>query len=200
MAIIYVDMDSVLCDFVSHALATHGREEVKITTWNIEEQLGITAEMFQKPIQKKGAGFWRAIPEFPWWKKVIDLARQHSDEMFICSSPHVFEESETGKRKWIRDRLGKSFGNFVFTNHKRLLANPTTILIDDSEKNCKEFQEAGGTSICFPQLWNSAREHCGNEIPYLERQLKNAVEKIKAYEDWKHVTDYEEAGDEEEDD
>lgn len=192
------DMDGCLCDFVSHALATHGRKEVKITTWNIEDHLGITAEMFQEPIQKRGAGWWRQIPELPWYKDVIRLSKKHSDEMFICSSPHVFEESETGKRKWVRDRLGKSFDNFVFTNHKHLLASPTTILIDDSEKNCAAFDERDGISILFPAAWNRLGE-MKNPIPYLERQLEDAAKKIRAYEDWKHHTSEIESLNEEED-
>lgn len=192
-------MDGVCCSFTDHALFTHKREEVKIVHWDIESQLGITKKQFQKPINDAGESWWSSVPELPHFRRIVNLANHYFDEVYFLSSPSDYRGACEGKRIWLQRRLGKEFNNFIFTQHKHACAKPDSVLIDDNEENCKRFSEEEGLSICFPQPWNSAREHCGNEIPYLERQLENAVKKIKAYEDWKYHTSEIERLSEEED-
>lgn len=189
MAIIFLDMDGVFCSFVDHALKTHGREEVKITHWNIEEQLGLTTEQFQKPINKAGASWWRSSPELQHWKDIWRLANKMFDEVFFLSSPLGYQGAETGKKKWLQDRLGKDFDRHIFTTHKHVCAKPNSVLVDDSDKNCEAFIKAGGHAVCFPQPWSSTKEHTHDPIPYLERQLEDALKKIRSYEDWQAAFD-----------
>lgn len=191
MSIIYVDLDGVCSDFVSHALASHGREEVAIKHWNIEEHLGLTTKQFQKPINKGGASWWRSMPELPHWKKIWTLANNLFDEAYFLSSPAMYSHAEAGKKQWLSDRLGDNFDKHIFTNYKHNCAREDKVLVDDSEKNCEAFEEHGGTSILFPAAWNRLGE-MKNPIPYLERQLEDVLEKIRAYEDWKQVSCYEE--------
>jgi FMN phosphatase YigB (HAD superfamily) len=61
-------------------------------------------------------------------------------------------EAKDDKIKWIVDYIGNIPYNIVYSNEKKMYAiNQNYILIDDSAKNIKEWEEAGGTGIYFEE-------------------------------------------------
>jgi hypothetical protein len=57
------------------------------------------------------------------------------------------------------------------TPHKRLLAAPGRLLIDDNEENCRAFARAGGRSFLFPALHNRLHEYSRNPLEYVRAEL-----------------------------
>ena len=91
-------------------------------------------------------------------------------------SPH----SVTGKTQWFQDQFGEDFNDFVFTRQKELLARvPDSVLIDDSLENVNSFNEAGGTAILFPQVWNGNKRP-DDPVAYVVYQLENLAAARKA--------------------
>lgn len=184
--VILLDMDGPVCSFVDHALATHGKQGTKITSWDIETHIGMSVEKFREPIIKAGASWWRAIPELPWWRELFDLAKRESDEVFFATSPALFSAAPIGKAEWLRDRLGEEFDDFVFTKHKHLLAGPGKVLIDDSEDNVRKFNQHGGHGILFPAAWNHLGE-MNDPVSYIEEEIKKTKRKMRDREEWSEL-------------
>ena len=176
-----LDMDGVLADFVLHALKTHGREEVYVKSWEIEKCLGMSIDQFQNPINRLGKSWWRSMPELPWWKDVVRLAKKHDPEFFFLSSPSVFRGAWEGKRQWVQDRLGKDFKRIVLTEEKHHVASRGKVLVDDSELHIEAWEKHGGIGILFPSPWNSLKDivKSHEKISYLEGELESAAQKAK---------------------
>lgn len=156
-----LDMDGVLFNFVQSTidllnkdLGCHIKHE-DIKDWNIHKAFGLTAGDMWKRIDNEGPDFWANLELYPWAKELVSMLEHIlGDNIYFCSSPSMSPWCLLGKRQSIIKHFPKYNTKFVFTNHKQLLANKDTILIDDSLKNCAKFEDAGGVPILFGQPWN----------------------------------------------
>lgn len=175
--IIYLDMDGVVSDFVGWSLSIHDRKDAEVTSWDIESALGMTQKEFHAPMVALGSNWWRLMPPFEWRNNLYLFCLSLSRDTFFLTSPSEFKDAPLGKWLWLEDWLGRGFDKFIFTNHKRLLAGPNAILVDDSERNVDQFNEAGGTGILFPTKYNRGGER-NDTVDYICGEIFEAVTRI----------------------
>ena len=136
---IYCDLDEVLVDFMRGANAAVGGDFVKMDK----------DERWNKVNQTKG--FWANLG----WKP--NAKRLHS--FIIKYNPHVLSAytgcdptSKVGKMKWLKKNANFKRGNIhlVLRSQKKDFATTDekpNILIDDYDKNIREWEAKGGIGI-----------------------------------------------------
>lgn len=192
---IFIDMDQVLVDFHTGVCDLFGVEVEDVVAawplgeWSILEPLSkvvgsdISLELFWQVIHSRGPQFWTGLKALPWMQELIKLVEEFCDEWLILSSPSEDHSSHAGKQIWLtrEQHFGKRFNRFALTPHKYLFAYPGSLLIDDKEENCENFEyspngdgtyrKTGAQSILFPGRHNS--NHTETEpIYYVRRQLE----------------------------
>lgn len=146
---IYCDLDGVLVDFITKAVAIAG--------FSPEAKKGEPAEKllrrdFWKAIEKHvkaGKPFFADMDPLPDAMTLWDYIKPH--DPIICSATgHVI--GATGeKREWVRRHLGHETANGAKlvrdAKMKAQFAAPSHILIDDRHKAIDPWVEAGGIGI-----------------------------------------------------
>ena len=134
---IYVDMDGVLVDFDG------GYEKLTGMTTREADKKG--PEFFWKPISKAGAKWWITLNWMPDGKQLWDYVKKYNPE--LLSAPSREEASKMGKRIWVKRELPGAKLILRSADKKQEFASPTSILIDDREKNIEQWKAAGGIGI-----------------------------------------------------
>ena len=140
---IYLDMDGVLFDFVK----------------NIEKTTGLTIDQWTKLGRKErwdpiiaNKKFWSDGPWLNEGKKLFNFVKKYQPHILSAYVEHAHDPNcIPGKRKWAMRNTGIPSNkiNLVMRSQKKNYASPGSILIDDYEKNTKEFTARGGTGITF---------------------------------------------------
>lgn len=150
---IYLDMDGVIADFMGHAVTVLGRD-YRDEYWN-----GKSKER-AKMIEDTGT-FWHHIPLLPDALELIEHLKPH--DLHIMSAYAKWDKnSQEGKKYWLSNHMSflpEKNVNLVLRHQKQFYAthkyNGTpNVLIDDYEKNVKEWIARGGIGI----VHTSARE------------------------------------------
>jgi len=170
---ILIDLDDVLADFTTQALAAHGTTTEKLLSqtphlsseWSLARRLGLSLEQFWEPIDSRGFSFWYNLPLLPWAKHLIETVWVLDPKFLIVSSPHGYESPASpdrlacynGKLEWVNKHFGSHFvcDHLILTSQKHRFANPHTFLIDDCPTNIHKFVAAEGQGILFPTPFNS---------------------------------------------
>lgn len=171
-----LDLDGVSVDFVGTALRLFDLNLADISwppgQYEIADVLGIDRNLFWENINAAGVEFWRGMAPYPWFE---DLYRELSLRGKVCfaTSPTYSPNSAAGKMAWLKDRFGSDFKEFIITRRKHHLSKPNAILIDDSDRNVRDFVQKGSErSVLFPQIWNSAYPLAdGNRLEYVLKQV-----------------------------
>ena len=149
---LFVDLDEVFCDFIGGAVELYGLDKESVETyqlvgeWSILPSLSrifnreISQFSFQEKIRSVGPSFWSNLKPLPWFESLLSLINSLEVEWYILSSPFDNIECYTGKVRWIKDHFGHNFKNFLITEHKQLLSNKNSILIDDRPYNIVKFR------------------------------------------------------------
>ena len=147
---IYCDLDEVLVDFRRGANAAVGGDFAKTDK----------DERWNKVNQTKG--FWANLN----WKS--NAKRLH--DFIIRYNPHVLSAytgrdftSKVGKIKWLKKNTGFKRGNIhlVLRSQKKSYATTNekpNILIDDYDKNIREWEVAGGIGILHTNVGKTISE------------------------------------------
>tara|TARA_Y100000034_G_scaffold50950_1_gene62684 strand:+ start:1593 stop:2108 length:516 start_codon:yes stop_codon:yes gene_type:complete len=147
---IYCDLDEVLVDFMRGADAAVGGNFVKMDK----------DERWNKLNQTKG--FWKNLDWKPGAKRLHDF--------IIRYNPHVLSAytgrdstSKTGKMKWVKKNTSFKRGNIhlVFRSQKKNYATTEgkpNILIDDYDKNIREWEASGGIGILHTDVRKTISE------------------------------------------
>lgn len=139
---IYVDLDGVLCDF--------GGQFESLGHGSIKEVEAESKEKFWKIIKDEGVDFWSKMPWFKDSQKLWNYLKDHYQDIQILSALSKEKESEIGKKEWINRELGDVKAILVQNpKEKQQYANDKAILIDDMEKNIKQWKDSGGIGILF---------------------------------------------------
>ena len=152
----YLDVDGILADFVSGALAAHGKTlPYAETRWGFPEQIGFSGvdePLFWLPL---GYDFWRNLPLCPdAHNLVVAVESRFSDRVVLMTSPCDTPGAVEGKVDWIRHHLPEYRRRFFVGPAKHLAAAPCKLLIDDHDGNCDRFVAEGGNAWSPPRPWN----------------------------------------------
>lgn len=119
--------------------------------------------------------FWRSLP---YTKEALGVAEAVRDaalsgeveRVVLLTSPSM--DSAGGTQAWIRKNLPDFFRakQYLIGPAKDACANPTALLIDDSDANCSKFRLAGGDTILFPRPWNELH-FVTDRVGYLRYEL-----------------------------
>ena len=134
---IYCDMDSVLVDF------DRGYQELTGMTTQQADANGV--EAFWEPLTKAGAKFWITLQWMSDGKQLWDYIKKYNP--ILLSAPSREESSKLGKRVWVKRELPGVKLILKYASQKQEYASPTSILIDDRQKNIDQWEAAGGIGI-----------------------------------------------------
>lgn len=194
-----LDLDGVLADFNSAAAIVHNLtpEEMykhhKPGEWSIVPALSkalgkeLDEDSFWEPIHAMEDAFWESLQPTPWYSDLMFYINGHviagELEWFIVTAPSQCHSSYAGKVKWMKQRFGRDFDSFHITRHKHHLANLDTILIDDRNRNCKEFRKAGGGAILFPSIGNKYHHDAllGRQVKRIKEELSLVLD-VRSYQ------------------
>ena len=149
---IYLDMDGVLFDFV--------KQLEKTTKMSINQWMKLDRKKRWDPVIANKT-FWSDGPWLSEGKKLFNFVRKYNPHILSAYVEHAFDPNcIPGKTKWAMKNTGipRSRINLVMRSQKKTYASPGSILIDDYEKNTKEFNAAGGTGITFKTANQTIRE------------------------------------------
>lgn len=171
---IYFDMDGVLVDFVRSVLTNTEFQEYLL--------LGHNNPQLHKFLGIKESEFWNRTSYDHWWewakptkysKAVFNLPFEFfpDADARILTVPQHQQSCYYGKVEWVKRNLALDANSVVFTEEKWRLANPESLLIDDSPTQVSNFRKRGGHAILFPSLCNRLHNYEPNPLPYLEAAI-----------------------------
>ena len=148
---VYFDMDGVLADFPSQFM--------KLFNIRPEE---VSDDELWKMIRKE-KGFWVSMPIITGTKKLLHYVRSRGYNVEILSAvpeKNKDPKAERDKRDWINRNFKQYFDkvNIVRRKDKQRFAKKNALLIDDLEKNTKEFMNAGGLAVTFKNSSQALRD------------------------------------------
>ena len=116
--------------------------------------MDIEMDTFWDRLAHEGESFWIGLQALPWFEDLYDSLSERGHVVFCTSSTRA-PACVAGKLKWLQDRFGNDFQDYIFTAHKDRLAHSGACLIDDFDLNVERFSARGGNGILFPQFWNA---------------------------------------------
>ena len=142
--IIYCDLDGVLADFKTAAQRTTG---MSINKW-----MNIPSSKEKWAPIKANKNFWSTLPWMAGGRQLWTYISKFDPHILSAYVEGSFDPNcIPGKTQWARSRLGigSSKINLVTRKEKKLFAKrgQPAILIDDYEKNVREFTRSGGVGI-----------------------------------------------------
>lgn len=157
---IYLDMDDVIVDLGKGFYRVTGNK------LGFAEEKRIGKEKYWQPVEDARPGFWAGLPKKNDADHLLDVLFQFfsADQIHVLSAKFTTHpECEMEKRQWIEDHCPDILPqnvNIVKRKEKKAFAtDPVTgepnILIDDLEKNCLEWAEAGGIAVLHTDSYNS---------------------------------------------
>lgn len=162
---IFLDMDGVITDFVTPAMAKceAAISEAEYPTeckWDVLSAINqVRTNKSMNPIGKKrfwdslNYDFWRRLKMYTGVLEFINKLESFG-EVFIATSPTLSSDCVAAKYDWIIGNLPDFRRKLFICTMKEQLASPEAILIDDRDKNCIEFDKAGGRGILLSRPWN----------------------------------------------
>jgi len=147
---IYCDLDEVLVDFMRGADATVGGIFVKMDK----------DERWNKINQTKG--FWANLDWKPGGKRLHNFIIRYNAHV-LSAYANRDPASKTGKMKWLKKNASFKRGNIhlVLRSQKKNYAttdDKPNILIDDYDKNIREWEAKGGIGIIHTDVGKTISE------------------------------------------
>ena len=168
MTKVFIDLDGTLADFRAGLWRLHIPDNTSYMTR--PRELWTEAEVANdKLIQKAMAvpGFFRRLPPIPGYKDLWALAGR--DRYVLTAHP---DNAQTAKRvarekkAWCDFWLGNvpAYRFICCLRAEKKKYAKGNVLVDDLEKNCQEWEEAGGIAILFRNMNQACKE-----VKYLAR-------------------------------
>ena len=169
---VILDMDGVMVDFMGalhKALNLPYSEAAHPYPKRTYEMLAMVAERAGIPEAEvykicDGREFWASMEWTKEGKELVALVRKNIGDrnIFICTSPMPRGDAWAGKVDWVQREVPWLSRSLVISSApKHLLAKKDVILIDDKDKNVREFAQHGGIGFLVPRPWNSAESVMG---------------------------------------
>ena len=179
---LYLDLDGVLVDFVGGVCKVFGisKEELyrrwEPNNWKIHEGLEMTESDLWQTIDTV-PHFWEQLEWTEDGKQILHLCERYldpdDDELVLMTSPSRDPKSAAGKIEWIYQHAPKYRRKFAITPVKTGFASLQSVLVDDSDRNIREFMLALGWTVLIPRRWNSNYNIRNSTLKFLEESLLN---------------------------
>lgn len=181
---VFLDMDGVLCDFIEGIHRALGLDydinayPYELGKWDNLSDIGGLNLPFKVIDSLCTSDFWADLTWHDDGHDILCLVldRFDADEVCLLTSPMPNSGSATGKVRWIEKNLPAFKRQFIIAPvSKGLLAEPGRILIDDRDKNIREWREAGGIGVSVPRPWNKLHQLSDDVHNIVRKQLDFAV-------------------------
>jgi hypothetical protein len=181
---VFFDLDGCLADFVGGALKHHGVHlpamDVK---WDFLVDIGFKGREneFWEPL---GREFWSGLPLLEDGVKFLSKVETliPSKRIAFLSSPCATDGCCDGKRDWVRKHFPEYSRRLLLGSAKEVCANRHSILIDDHDNNCDQFEMFGGRAFLLPRPWNRGRHFVTEDgrfcSEWLFQQFKAFLEEV----------------------
>lgn len=159
---IFLDLDGVLSDWVSSALRVFNLTHDDVSPDDLRELHRVVTngdeDAMWAEIDKHGEEFWSGLSLYDWSLELWETCRSVAPTC-ILTKPSRSPYSASGKVRWITQHFKTR--SFLIGPPKHFCARPGALLVDDYEKNCLRFKDAGGEAIVFPQPYNmnASKDH-----------------------------------------
>jgi len=195
---IYCDIDGVLADFngavaellnidLTNPYYSEYRGKLKKDIWFDKF---LDGNFVWEKIEKAGHNFWANLKLLPWADDLVNTLNSFTGcELIFLSSPGDLTQNIYRQRAFSRDRsyvcglasMGKTIWcqntfpgvPLVIAYRKELLANPYSILIDDSIFKIEEFSKNNGKIFHWPNQYSL--EDGDEEIYLTMESLKDKI-------------------------
>ena len=154
--IIFCDMDGVLADFKTAA--------VKVNGMSIQKWMNIPSSQQKWERIKNTSNFWQNLPWMPGGQALWRFLTKFDPHILSAYVEETYDPNcIPGKTAWLRKNTritDKSKIHLVRRREKKNFAKyggQKNILIDDYEKNVREFINAGGMGIVHKNYRNTIR-------------------------------------------
>lgn len=136
------DMDGVLCDFIAGA-----------TNAGILDPE--TGKIDKEKLLESDSRFWESLPaivEGLWlYSRLYAFSKRYDLKLYILTHS-ISDSARLGKKEWLEKNLKTNPMDIVMVarrEDKSDFADKETLLIDDYDKNCEAFRNAGGFAVQF---------------------------------------------------
>ena len=148
---IFCDSDNVLTDFDNNFKKYSGG----ISPREYEDKMG--KEKFWSLIDKKvGLEFWEKMERMNDGHELWNYIKNYNP--IILSAPSRDPISSKGKQNWVKNNLPGTKLILAFSDKKKNYAKENYILIDDLEKNIKDWNNSGGIGILHTSTNNTIEQ------------------------------------------
>lgn len=136
---VYLDLDGVMADFEQHYenLFSHRHNSVGdgIMWKNIHSR----------------EDWWHTMPRMPTFEYLWDNIKQYNPIILTGCPPQNYDRAVAGKIKWCLQHFGEDVPVITCRSKDKPLhmKNEGDILIDDLDKNCIKWNDAGGIAVKF---------------------------------------------------
>lgn len=155
---IILDVDGVLADFASAASRVHKRTNPysipeNFGKYNMEQIWGMPVSEFVAPLDYD---FWANLPLMEHAHSIANHLIQFFGPHNICilTKPVPTYGCLEGKRDWLNKHFPHLMSNWMIGTNKTFTSHVNSLLIDDNERHCYDFQQAGGRAFLVPACWN----------------------------------------------
>lgn len=183
---VYLDIDGVLADWTG---GVHGRLGIPYNYhrwpyckgpkgWHWHDEIGYS---FSQVSEHCDFNFWENLL---WTDDGHDILRTVFDyvepeDITLLTTPMPNIMSASGKIAWVRKHLpAYERQMLICPGHKvnsGLPLVPDSILIDDKQRNVRDWTTAGGEAILVPRWWNSLHERAENATAWVRDGLEGLM-------------------------
>jgi len=150
---IFCDMDGVLTDFENQAKKVHP-DWIKIhkkdpdMAWKMLNEIGFSI-------------FWSTMMWMSDGRKLWEFIKPYNPVILTAIPSLNMDKSKSGKIEWIIKHLGWEYVNsakIVRAVEKQKYAKPNYILIDDKDKNIRQWRNMNGVGILHKSAYKTINE------------------------------------------
>lgn len=118
-------------------------------------------EVFEEPVENfwwpwRNPRDWEFLPKMPWADELMEMLEDFDDVYLLSSPSRGAPEGITGTYNWVKHHYPSYERKCIFcpTEEKHLLcSSPEDVVIDDSPKVWKNWNNAGGKVVAIPSLF-----------------------------------------------
>ena len=143
---LFLDLDGVFANFEQHYLDIFGHIHNSISDWKMWRNVN------------SNENWWTTMLKFEYFDDMWNELKIYNPTIITGCPKTNYEEASIGKKIWAKEHFDENVPVITCLSKDKplFMKNKGDILIDDMEKNCKRWNEAGGVAIqFFPENWKS---------------------------------------------